>query len=323
MQFVKGDFSFVIEEQLQDLWISIAAERCEEENALNTYSSAASSDYVGCAGTAASFLGELAAVQAACLQLHREAAVASCGRPSPSASLRTEPTSSNSSCVDSSEGVVSALLPPKQLLQQLESLAARPDQRQHQQRSVHRGKMSKTALVAVAHGAEDIELVAPIDVLRRAGVKVVLASIHDDLSIKTAQGVCVEAEVLLKDLSKDEAFDVIIIPGGMKGATNCRDSGALKELVKKQHEAGRFIAAICASPAVVLTEWGLLDQAKAVAYPSFQSQLKHKGEGRVCVDKHFITSMGPGSAMEFALEIVKCLVGEAKSQEVKSGVCMP
>ncbi|CDJ66045.1 hypothetical protein ENH_00013490, partial [Eimeria necatrix] len=60
-----------------------------------------------------------------------------------------------------------------------------------------------------------------------------------------------------------------------------------------------------------------------MAYPSFQQQLPLKGEGRVCVDKHFITSVGPGSAMEFALEIVKRLVGEAKYEELKKGLCMP
>ncbi|KAL8428745.1 hypothetical protein ACSSS7_007014 [Eimeria intestinalis] len=158
--------------------------------------------------------------------------------------------------------------------------------------------------------------------LPASGVRVVVASIHDSLTVATAQGVRVEAEKLLKDISTSEHYDVIIIPGGMKGATNCRQSKHLEELLRAQHSAGRFIAAICASPAVVLTDLGLLDDAKAVAYPSFQDKLKHKGEGRVCVDKHLITSIGPGSAMEFGIEIVKRLCGDAKGEEIKKAVCM-
>ncbi|KAL8270132.1 hypothetical protein Esti_005931 [Eimeria stiedai] len=207
------------------------------------------------------------------------------------------------------------------------TLASRTQQAESQHLPRARGTMRKSALVALADGVEDIELIAPIDILRRAGkrlasVKVVVASIHDSLAVSTAQGVRVEGDKLLKDISTSEQYDVIIIPGGMKGATNCRECKHLEELLRAQHASGRYIAAICASPAVVLTDLGLLDAAKAVAYPSFMDKLKHKGEGRVCVDKHFITSMGPGSAMEFGIEIVKRLVGDAKGEELKKGVCM-
>lgn len=182
--------------------------------------------------------------------------------------------------------------------------------------------MTKTALVALANGAEDVEFIAPVDILRRAGVKVVVASVGDSLIVKTAQGVRIEGELHLKDIPDSEHFDVIILPGGMKGAENCRDCPHLTKLLKAQNAAGRWIAAICASPAVVLNHHGLLTDVKAVAYPSFQSQLKHKGEGRVCVDKHFITSMGPGSAIEFGMEIVKRLVGQEKRDELIKGMCV-
>lgn len=182
--------------------------------------------------------------------------------------------------------------------------------------------MTKTALVALANGAEDVEFIAPVDIMRRAGMKVVVASVGDSLIVKTAQGVRIEGELPLKDIPETEHFDIIVIPGGMKGAENCRDCPHLTKLLKVQSAAGRWIAAICASPAVVLNHHGFLDDVKAVAYPSFMNQLKHQGEGRVCVDKHFITSMGPGSAIEFGMEIVKRLVGQAKRDELMKGMCV-
>ncbi|XP_026194240.1 protein DJ-1 homolog B [Cyclospora cayetanensis] len=196
---------------------------------------------------------------------------------------------------------------------------------QHSKGQLHHStahKMPKTALVALANGAEDIEFITPVDVLRRAGFKVVVASVGNHMAVKTAQGVHIEGEVLLKDIPESKHFDVIVIPGGSKGAENCRDCPHLTQLLKAQHAAGRWIASICASPAVVLAHHGILDDHKAVAYPSFQNELKHKGKGRVCVDKHIITSMGPGSALEFSMEIVNCLLGEAKRDELMKGMCV-
>ncbi|OEH76185.1 hypothetical protein cyc_06976 [Cyclospora cayetanensis] len=240
---------------------------------------------------------------------------------------------------------------------------------QHSKGQLHHStahKMPKTALVALANGAEDIEFITPVDVLRRAGFKVVVASVGNHMAVKTAQGVHIEGEVLLKDIPESKHFDVIVIPGGSKGAENCRDCPHLTQLLKAQHAAGRWIASICASPAVVLAHHGILDDHKAVAYPSFQNELKHKGKGRVCVDKHImtafwmanesvevappissshtdgclqefvpivsflvpslvifsVTSMGPGSALEFSMEIVNCLLGEAKRDELMKGMCV-
>ncbi|CDI84279.1 hypothetical protein EAH_00051110 [Eimeria acervulina] len=198
-------------------------------------------------------------------------------------------------------------------------------QQLQQHRILHRASrstMTKTALVILANGAEDIEFASPVDVLRRAGVKVVVASLGEGLIVKTAQGLRIEGDMPLEDVSPDAHYDVIVLPGGLKGAENCRDSAHLASLLKQQHAAGRWIAAICASPALVLTHHGLLENINSVAYPSFMSHIKHKGEGRVCVDKHYITSIGPGSAMEFSLEIVKRLCGEAKYEELRKGLCV-
>lgn len=268
-------------------------------------------------------LGGRLALDAACLQLVEGYRLFR----NPLNGYRVAPYSS--SCAISSESrnlnitepCVPAHLPVRQLGTS-DSARLRNQYQKHRHSAFATTTMKKTALVALANGAEDVEFIAPVDILRRAGVKVVVASIGDSLMIKTAQGVRIEGEITIKDVSDSEHFDIIILPGGMKGAENCRDCPHLTKLLKSQHEAGRWIGAICASPAVVLNHHGFLDDVKAVGYPSFQDQLKHKGKGRVCVDKHFITSMGPGSAIEFGMEIVKHLVGEAKRDELMKGMCV-
>ena len=177
--------------------------------------------------------------------------------------------------------------------------------------------MKKTVLVPLAKGFEEIEAVTVIDVLRRAEVEVVTASLGE-LSVEGAHGLVVEADVRLKDCEKRE-FDLIVLPGGMPGASHLAASSVLEGLLRRQARAGRPLAAICAAPAVVLKEMGLLEGKGPVAsYPSFRDDLDeaNRTEERLCVGRDLVTAAGPGVAMDFALALVTLLAGQQKADEL-------
>jgi protein deglycase len=178
--------------------------------------------------------------------------------------------------------------------------------------------MKKKVLVPIAPDIEELEAVTIIDVLRRAGAEVVVASVSD-LQIVASRGVTLVADKRIADCAH-QSFDLIALPGGMPGAEHLRDSADLALLLRHQHKDGRLFAAICASPAVVLQYHGLLEGRQATCYPAFAEQLtgstKASIESRVVVDKNCITSRGPGTAMEFALKLVELLYSPAKAKEV-------
>jgi 4-methyl-5(b-hydroxyethyl)-thiazole monophosphate biosynthesis len=180
--------------------------------------------------------------------------------------------------------------------------------------------MNKTVLVPLADGTEEIEAMTMIDVLRRADAQVTVAGVPT-LEITAAHGVKFTADKLISECI-DEAYDMIALPGGMPGAENLRDSKPLTDLLVNQRESGRWYAAICASPAVVLGSHGLLTGRSATCYPGFAGGLGGATESdeRVVVDGPCITSKGPGSAMAFALTLVSILFGEAKTDEVAAGL---
>lgn len=175
-----------------------------------------------------------------------------------------------------------------------------------------------------------MEAVITIDVLRRAGADVVVASVEPQLEVTCSRGVRLVADALIGDaLSKGGAgaqpFDLIACPGGMPGAERLRDSAPLVEAVRAQQEAGRLHAAICATPAVMLEAKGLLGGRRATAHPAFSAQLGNQSAvaQRVVVDGPLTTSRGPGTAFEFALELVKQLYGADKAREVAGPMVMP
>jgi 4-methyl-5(b-hydroxyethyl)-thiazole monophosphate biosynthesis len=183
--------------------------------------------------------------------------------------------------------------------------------------------MAKRALVPIADGSEEIEAVCIIDILRRAGVEVMVASV-DDLQITGSRGVKLMADAFISECT-EETFDLIALPGGMPGAEHLRDSTELVGMLKKQKQAGRLYAAICASPAVVFQPHGLLAGKKATCHPGRINSLENKEavDFRVVVDGNCITSRGPGTAMEFALKLVELLLGREKMEEVEGPLVMP
>lgn len=177
--------------------------------------------------------------------------------------------------------------------------------------------MTIKALVPIADGSEDIESVTIIDVLRRAGVDVTVASAHDRKEITAARQTRITADALLMDCLEQE-YDLIVLPGGKSGAENLRECQPLIDRVRRQKDEGRWFAAICASPGVALASHGLLDGFAATGHPGFQDTLPDKSRvnERVVVDRNCITSQGPGTAMEFALEVVEQLCGRETRERV-------
>lgn len=183
--------------------------------------------------------------------------------------------------------------------------------------------MSKSVLVPIADGTEEIEAVCIIDVLRRAGADVTVASV-DQRQVTASRGVTLVADKQLSECS-DAVFDLIALPGGVPGAEHLRDSEILTRMLEQQKNEGRLFAAICASPAVVLQTHGLLEARLATCHPSFEAFMGRAAfsEDRVVVDANCITSRGPGTAIEFSLALVEQLYGKQKAEETAAPMVMP
>ncbi|MHC5082987.1 MAG: DJ-1 family glyoxalase III [Planctomycetota bacterium] len=176
--------------------------------------------------------------------------------------------------------------------------------------------MTKTVLVPIADGIEDIESATIIDVLRRAGAEVTVASVSGTLQVTASRQMKFVADALIEDCA-DQMYDLIALPGGLPGAEHLRDCAILIDLLKAQKMKGRLYAAICASPAVALAPHGLLDNKQSTGYPTTQDKLPNAvADQRVVVDDNCITSQGPGTALEFAIELIRQLFDNAKAKQV-------
>jgi len=177
--------------------------------------------------------------------------------------------------------------------------------------------MEKTVLVPVADGTEELEAVAIIDVLRRAGATVTVASVTGARQITASRGVVIVADALIEECGQMD-FHLVVLPGGIPGAEHLRDSADLTRILKHQREKELLYGAICASPAVVLEHHGLLAGRQATCHPSFVDQLtaKDQVDARVVMDGNCLTSRGAGTAVEFALALVERLYGKGKREEV-------
>ena len=178
--------------------------------------------------------------------------------------------------------------------------------------------MTKSVLVPIADGSEDIEVITIVDVLRRAGAEVTLASVAPEgrVAVTTAHNVQVGADRHIDNCG--DSWDLIAVPGGIPGSANVRDNPKLTQLLKQQAEAGKLYAAICAAPAVVLASHGLLEGKRATGHPAYQQMdAAHVDtQSRVLVDGNCITSQGAGTALEFALTLVEQLYDSRKRSEV-------
>lgn len=181
----------------------------------------------------------------------------------------------------------------------------------------------KNSFVFLANGFEEIEALATVDVLRRAGINTITVSITTSQTVTGAHGIEVKADTSIEKIICN-SNDTLILPGGMPGATNLAECTALTEILKKHNTEQGTIAAICASPAVVLAPLGILDNKTATCYPGFESAFTNctKGDSPVVLDKNIITANGPGTAIDFALAIVANTISKEKAQEVACGMLL-
>ncbi|ADQ14218.1 DJ-1 family glyoxalase III [Halanaerobium hydrogeniformans] len=174
-------------------------------------------------------------------------------------------------------------------------------------------------LIPLAEGFEEIEAVTNIDVLRRAGLEVVTAGIGGR-EIMGDHAIKVEADEKIENIDSAD-ISAVVLPGGMPGAANLRDSEELLEIIRDVNNRGDLCAAICAAP-IVLEAAGILEGKKATSYPGFDEEMQSADyqEKKLVIDGNIITSRGPGLALEFALNIVEYLVDSDKSEQLKNAM---
>lgn len=174
--------------------------------------------------------------------------------------------------------------------------------------------MNKKIAVHLADGFEEIEAISIIDVLRRAGLDVVAVSITGKLEVHGAHQINVIADVLFDDVDY-ESIHMIVLPGGMPGASNLNAHVGLKAQIVKFNEARKPLAAICAAP-LVYGNLGILNGRQAVCYPGFEKYLSGAEvlTNSVAESGHVTTGRGPGVAIQFALKLVEQLVSAEKAE---------
>lgn len=176
--------------------------------------------------------------------------------------------------------------------------------------------MDKKAICILAEGFEEIEAVTPVDMLRRAGIEVVVAGLGG-IDVTGSHGITVLADCEFSEI--DEEFDCVIIPGGLPGSANIADDEQVLGFIKQMADKGKLVAAICAAPAVVLGRAGVLSGRKATCSPGFVEKLpadtKFTGE-RVTTDENIITSRAAGTAAEFAAAIIAYLANKESGEKL-------
>jgi len=180
----------------------------------------------------------------------------------------------------------------------------------------------KKVFIFLAEGFEEIEAVATIDVMLRGDLDVTSVSISENLLVTGAHGIAVNADTLFENADISSG-DMLVLPGGMPGASNLNTHAGVKNALKEYAANGKKIAAICAAP-LVFGGLGLLQGKNATAYPGFESTLEGATfiNSPVVIDGNIITGRGPGFALQFGLTIVEELQGKAKADEVAEGLLL-
>jgi protein deglycase len=180
---------------------------------------------------------------------------------------------------------------------------------------------AKSALVVLFDGVEEVEVVTPIDLLRRAGVEVTVASLGPQRRVVGRTTIALEAETTLAAV-RGRTFDAVVLPGG-PGVKLMRASAEVVSLAKEQAAAGRLLAAICAAP-TVLKDAGILPGRKHTAHFSVEAELPGMIKTEAIVrDDNIITSRGAGTAIPFALEIIRALLSDDAAAKVAQAICYP
>ena len=175
--------------------------------------------------------------------------------------------------------------------------------------------------VLLGEGFEEVEAIAPVDVLRRCGAEVRTAGIGG-LAVTGAHGICVRADCGVEDIDR-AALDMIVIPGGLGGVASINGSKAALAAIENAWVDGKYVAAICAGP-TVLAGLHISDGRRVTSYPGTGSQMGTADyrEDDVVVDGRLITSRGPGTALAFARRLAEAVCGEAAAKQVADGMLM-
>ena len=174
----------------------------------------------------------------------------------------------------------------------------------------------------LADGFEEVEAIAPVDMLRRAGVEVKTVGVTGEV-VSSSRGIKIVADIALSDVLLDIELEAVILPGGLPGATNLENSSQVQTAIDFAATNNKLVCAICAAPQI-LGHKGLLKGRQAIAYPGFENELDGAiiSEDYVAVDGNFITAKGAGVATEFGLAIVCALKGADAAENIGKAIQM-
>jgi len=172
----------------------------------------------------------------------------------------------------------------------------------------------------LATGFEDIEALIPLDIMRRGGVEFKTVSITGNKTVETAHGVKIEADLLFEEADLSDA-DLLMLPGGLPGATNLNMHKDLKKALVSQNEKGKMIAAICAAP-LVLGRLGLLKGRRATCYPGFEKYMEgaEYTHELYTVDGNITTGEGPAATFPYAYALLSALTDRQTADGVADGM---
>lgn len=173
----------------------------------------------------------------------------------------------------------------------------------------------------LANGFEDIEGLAPVDILRRGGVEVKTVSIMGSEFVETAHGVTVKADAVFEDIDNFDDADLLLLPGGMPGSLHLKNHEGVCAALTKQNEKGKYIGAICAAP-MVLGFLGILKGKRATCYPGFEKYLDgaEYTADIVTVDGNIITGKGPAASMPYGYKLLSLFRSEEDVKAIEDGM---
>ncbi|NEV61295.1 DJ-1 family glyoxalase III [Thiorhodococcus minor] len=181
-----------------------------------------------------------------------------------------------------------------------------------------------SVLVPLAEGCEELEAVTIVDLLRRAEIEVVTAGLAEG-PVRASRGTVLVPDTTL-DAVKDRDFDMVVLPGGLPGARHLEEDKRVRAILERHQRLGSYMAAICAAPKV-LASAGILDGRKATSYPGTLKPADFPKvellDAPVIVDGSVVTSRGPGTAMDFALQLVELLAGRERRTQVEQALVRP
>ncbi len=178
-------------------------------------------------------------------------------------------------------------------------------------------------IVIFAPGFEEIEALTVVDVLRRAGQKVVCVGVGE-CQITGAHNITVICDCEIEQLSPNPKLDAVVLPGGMPGTTNLENSNQVKAFIKYAYDNNLYICAICAAPSI-LGHMGLLSGRRAVCYPGFEKEMKGaiSVNENVCRDGTLITAKGMGCSIDFSIEIARLFIGDQQAIKLRESLQCP